>query len=212
MPSGMSKRKQSSFGSLDLRACYEYMINQRLSLRCSNRDKNYLVVSYKICMYDTPQYETRARRPFSLLTVPKCIQNVIHPPPVLITVYNVVNKTKKKKRKKKEKKRKGKKRNDRNLEQYLYRSSTAGCKPFPIIHAENRLNPFDSVVVLFSHGPIARQSCAYSRGVALLETFLRDVSNPPPCDFFLPSFSFPPSSKDGFQRATTDSFFQFTSH
>ena len=109
MPSGMSKRKQSSFGSLDLRACYEYMINQRLSLRCSNRDKNYLVVSYKICMYDTPQYETRARRPFSLLTVPKCIQNVIHPPPVLITVYNVVNKTKKKKKEKRKKRREKKK-------------------------------------------------------------------------------------------------------
>lgn len=154
---------------------------------------------------------TRARRPFSFLIVPKCIQNVIHPPPVSITVYNVVNKTKQKK-KEKRKRRREKKRNDRNLEQYLFRSSTAGCKPFPIIHVENRLNPFDSVVVLFSHGPIARQSCAYSRGVAFLETFLRDVSNPPPCDFFLPSFSFPPSSKDGFQRATTDSFFQFTSH
>lgn len=74
----VSKRKQSSFGSLDLRACYEYMISQRLSLRCSNRDKNYLLVSYKICMYDTPQYETRARsKPFSLsLSLSESLQNV----------------------------------------------------------------------------------------------------------------------------------------
>ena len=103
---------------------------------------------------------------------------------------------------------------DRNLEQYLFfdRALPAASR-FPIIHVENRLNPFDSVVVLPSltgkFALIARSAFSpFLQGeVAFLEIFLHGrvcpsgllLSSP----FFVPRGQFPTSNHRY--------FFQFTS-